>query len=75
VDRNVIDTSPMAGLGFGLPVSRLYAKYFGGDVEIQSMEGYGCDVYIRLDHIGDVIPATLKIKVAVWIVRFRVYNF
>ena len=22
VDRNVIETSPMAGLGFGLPVSR-----------------------------------------------------
>mmetsp|Transcript_36542 Transcript_36542/g.83068 ORF Transcript_36542/g.83068 Transcript_36542/m.83068 type:complete len:468 (+) Transcript_36542:3-1406(+) len=53
IDRNVLETSPMAGLGFGLPVSRLYAQYFGGDVHLVSMEGYGCDVYIRLDHLGD----------------------
>ena len=41
IDRNVLDTSPMAGLGFGLPVSRLYAQYFGGDVQLVSMEGHG----------------------------------
>jgi pyruvate dehydrogenase kinase 2/3/4 len=35
------------GLGFGLPVSRLYAQYFGGDVSLVSMEGYGSDVYVR----------------------------
>eukprot|EP00960_Hanusia_phi_P049291 759473-Hanusia_phi.AAC.1 len=28
----------MAGLGFGLPVSRLYAQYFGGDVKLYSVE-------------------------------------
>ena len=52
MDPNVLETSPMAGLGFGLPVSRLYAQYFGGDVCLVSMEGYGSDVYVRLDHIG-----------------------
>jgi len=54
VDRAVLETSPMAGLGFGLPVSRLYAQYFGGDVKLYSVEGHGCDTYVRLDHIGDV---------------------
>ena len=33
--------SPLAGLGYGLPISRSYARYFGGDLNIMSMEGYG----------------------------------
>ena len=36
--------SPLAGLGYGLPISRSYCRYFGGDLSIMSMEGYGTDV-------------------------------
>lgn len=44
----------MAGYGFGLPISRLYARYFGGDLQIISMEGYGTDAYLHLNRLGNV---------------------
>lgn len=42
---------PLAGYGYGLPVSRLYARYFAGDLEIYSCDGYGTDavVYLRAE--------------------------
>ncbi|KAL3626650.1 hypothetical protein CASFOL_030199 [Castilleja foliolosa] len=43
----------MAGYGCGLPISRLYARYFGGDLQIISMEGYGTDAYLHLSRLGD----------------------
>eukprot|EP00904_Undaria_pinnatifida_P003548 jgi/Undpi1/13194/HiC_scaffold_8.g02856.m1 len=36
---------PLAGFGLGLPLSRVYARYFGGDVLLKSMEGFGMDRY------------------------------
>lgn len=40
-DLGTADAATMAGYGYGLPISRLYARYFGGDLQIISMEGYG----------------------------------
>ena len=45
-------TSPLAGLGYGIPISRNYARYFGGDLVIMSMEGYGTDSFIYLPKLS-----------------------
>ena len=29
-------------------------RYFGGNIHFQSMYGYGTDVYINLNHLGNV---------------------
>ncbi len=44
--------APMAGFGYGLPISRLYARYFGGDVQLISLESYGTDVYLHLNKLN-----------------------
>jgi hypothetical protein len=40
-------------LGVGLPLSRVYARYFGGDLQVISMEGYGTDAYVFVRRLGD----------------------
>ncbi|TDZ53152.1 [3-methyl-2-oxobutanoate dehydrogenase [lipoamide]] kinase [Colletotrichum trifolii] len=56
---NVISTanvggSSIAGLGYGLPLSRAYAEYFGGGIAVQSLYGWGTDVYLRLNGVGKI---------------------
>jgi len=43
-DRRV----PLAGFGFGLPISRVMARYFSGDIDLNSIPGKGTDAYIYL---------------------------
>lgn len=45
---------PMHGYGFGLPTSRAYARYFGGDLTCESMQDYGTDTYLRIAHIDNL---------------------
>ncbi|CAN0423398.1 unnamed protein product [Discosporangium mesarthrocarpum] len=35
----------------GLPLSRLYARYFGGSLKLRPMEGYGTDAYLHLHRL------------------------
>ncbi|CEP12560.1 hypothetical protein [Parasitella parasitica] len=39
-------------LGIGLPMSRVYAEYWGGDINIVTMEGHGTDAYVRIPRLG-----------------------
>lgn len=39
-------------LGIGLPMSRVYAEYWGGDMNVVSMPGWGTDAYVRIPRFG-----------------------
>ncbi|CAF1096655.1 unnamed protein product [Adineta steineri] len=52
---------PLAGFGYGLPISRLYARYFNGDMEIHSIDGYGTDAYVYLQAVEDQASEWLPI--------------
>jgi len=53
-------TVPMVGYGFGIPMSKVLARYLGGDVVIRSMESYGTDAFIHLqtdpNKLFEVLP-------------------
>jgi len=52
MDANSAGPVVLAGYGYGLPLSRLYARYFGGDLQVLSMENYGTDAYLHLNRLG-----------------------
>mmetsp|Transcript_4732 Transcript_4732/g.14279 ORF Transcript_4732/g.14279 Transcript_4732/m.14279 type:complete len:83 (-) Transcript_4732:1634-1882(-) len=49
----------MAGLGFGLPLSRLYARYFGGNLRLIPLPGMWSSAQLSLakGHGGFASPA------------------
>lgn len=41
----------LAGYGVGLPLSRLHARYLGGELEVRSFPGFGTDAYLVLQRL------------------------
>lgn len=39
-------------LGIGLTMSRIYAEYWGGELQVITMNGYGTDSYVRIPRLG-----------------------
>ncbi|XP_022907219.1 pyruvate dehydrogenase (acetyl-transferring) kinase, mitochondrial [Onthophagus taurus] len=54
-------TVPLAGYGYGLPISRLYARYFHGDLILLSCEGYGTDAVIYMKALSNEANELLPI--------------
>ena len=79
----------MHGLGYGLPLSRLYARlvilfitrrgknmidmfrYFKGDIQIASVDGYGTDVYVYLQRLSHLAQENLPVYNAVSSAKLR----
>lgn len=45
--------APYMKLGMGLPLSKVYAEYWDGELGVHSLDGYGCDVYLRISRLGN----------------------
>ena len=45
--------SPDLRLGMGLPMSRVYAEYWAGGLELHSLEGYGVDAFLQISKLGN----------------------
>lgn len=41
-----------SGGGYGLPIARLFARYFGGEVTFTSLEGFGSSAFIQAHRLG-----------------------
>jgi len=44
---------PELRLGIGLPMSRIYAEYWAGSLEVHSLEGYGTDAFLQISKLGN----------------------
>ncbi|KAI1326877.1 branched-chain alpha-ketoacid dehydrogenase [Xylariaceae sp. FL0255] len=44
---------PNLRLGMGLPLSRVYAEYWAGKLELHSLEGYGVDAFLQISKLGN----------------------
>lgn len=59
-------STPIAGLGYGLPIARLYAKYFQGNLALSSVEGLGTWAYISIkaeaEDARELLPTFSKIR-------------
>ncbi|KAI9595784.1 branched-chain alpha-ketoacid dehydrogenase [Syncephalis fuscata] len=55
---------PHVRLGIGLLMARVYAEYWGGGLDLQSMPGWGVDAHLRvsklgnrMENLGEVMPS------------------
>ncbi|KAL3957825.1 hypothetical protein ACCO45_008403 [Purpureocillium lilacinum] len=45
--------APNLRLGMGLPLSRVYAEYWAGSLNLHSLEGYGVDAFLQISRLGN----------------------
>ena len=51
--NSLISRPPNLRLGMGLPMSRIYAEYWAGTLEIHNLEGFGVDAFLQISKLGN----------------------
>ena len=51
--RSLTSRPPNLRLGMGLPMSRVYAEYWAGKLELHNLEGYGVDAFLQISKLGN----------------------
>jgi hypothetical protein len=47
------DKAALLPAGFGMPLARLTARYFGGNLQFQTLDGHGTSVYFHVPELQD----------------------
>lgn len=50
---SLLNRPPDLKLGMGLPMSKIYAEYWAGSLEVHSLEGWGCDAFLQISRLGN----------------------
>lgn len=50
---SLLNRPPDLKLGMGLPMSKIYAEYWAGTLEVHSLEGWGCDAFLQISRLGN----------------------
>lgn len=50
--RKTLERDPGTHFGIGLALARLYIEYFGGTLDLHSLDGFGCDVMLQFSRLG-----------------------
>lgn len=53
LEESMAPPTPLAGYGVGLPMSRLYAEYIGGSLDLKSMPKLGTHAYLFLQQSSE----------------------
>ena len=60
------DATNLGGFGVGLPLSRLFASYLGGTINLVSIPGYGTHAYIFLPRLPEQMLESVPIRANGW---------